>query len=688
MMQWAYFKYFLAFLFGTLILIPGELSAQIDNSEDWIESILANADEDQELDLNTVLEQINYFQEKPFDLNKANREDFASLFFLTDLEVEAIIEHREKYGDFINVLELQSIEKLSIEKIRMLSDLCEVRNEEQTRIDQGLLRDQKHELYLKWRRVLEAQKGYSDESSSPYLGDPNKLYMRYKYTAGKKVQVGFTAEKDAGEEFFTGSNKQGFDYYSGHVVLRNPISRVNQVILGDYSISLGQGLVAAMGFGTGKSTQIMRVKNRTKALRPYTSVSEFNFMRGGALDIRITENLSFIAFGSSQKRDANFFLDTINNNVLRLYTSVPVDGFHRNENEIRKEKQLGFTDSGASIRYTQGRLKLNANFLYSIFGSEFNTSPQLYQLFTVLQRDYVNGSVDYSYIWRNFNVFGEVARDKEGDIAFLNGLILGLDKNLEVAIVYRNISQSYQSIYANSFTESSRASNETGIYASALLRINKNFELQGYADFFKHPWLKFRIDSPSLGREYYLKFLYHKKRKSDFYVQYFFEQKEQNLSNEGSKTTPVVPTSRHRLRFHNSYKFTPSFEVRNRVEFSYFSKDENISNGFMLYQDIIYKPKNIPLSATMRYAIFDTDDYDSRIYAYENDLLYEFSIPAYANRGFRTYLNLRYRVNRNLTAEARISRTYLNDRNTIGSANEEINGNKRTDVKAQLRFKF
>ncbi len=108
----------------------------------------------------------------------------------------------------------------------------------------------------------------------------------------------------------------------------------------------------------------------------------------------------------------------------------------------------------------------------------------------------------------------------------------------------------------------------------------------------------------------------------------------------------------------------------------------------MIYQDIIYKPKNIPFSATMRYALFDTDDYDSRIYAFENDLLYEFSIPAFSNRGFRTYANLRYRVNRYLTAEFRVSKTYFNNRETVGSGLQEIDGNQRTDVKAQLRFKF
>lgn len=662
--------------------------AQSLEAEEWVESILANQDEDSELDLNTILEQINAYLDRPFNLNTISRAELAALFFLSDLEISAILNHRKNHGDFLDILELQSVEGLPLDKVRLLADLSAVRTIGNTAVDQGILRDQKHELYLKWRRVLEMQRGYDPEVSSPYLGDPNKLYVRYKYTAGKKIQLGLTAEKDAGEEFFKGSNKNGFDYYSGHLAFNEPASFINNIILGDYSISLGQGLIAAMGFGTGKSTQVMRVKNRTKPLRPYTSVNEFNFLRGGAVDLRISKNLDFLAFGSHQSRDANFFLDTINNSIFTLYTSIPSDGFHRNENEIRKENQLGFTDAGSSIRFHKDQLRVNANAMYSTFGSGFDTDPQLYQLFSVLQQTYINGSLDYSYIWKNFNLFGEAASDKEGDMAVLNGLILGLDKSLEVAVVYRNITRDYQSIYSNTFTESSSAQNEEGIYISALLRLNKALQLQGYADYFRHPWLRFRIDSPSKGREYYLKFLYHKKRKSDFYIQYFFEQKEQNLSDESFKTTRVVPTVRHRLRFHNSYKFNASVEIRNRVEFSYFNKESQNSRGFMIYQDLIFKPKNLPLSATMRYAIFDTDDYDSRIYAYENDLLYEFSIPAFANRGFRTYANLRYRVNRWLTAEFRVSRTYLNDQNTIGSALELIDGNQRTDVKAQLRFKF
>ena len=108
----------------------------------------------------------------------------------------------------------------------------------------------------------------------------------------------------------------------------------------------------------------------------------------------------------------------------------------------------------------------------------------------------------------------------------------------------------------------------------------------------------------------------------------------------------------------------------------------------MFYQDVLLRPKNFPVIVTARYAIFDTDDFNSRIYAYENDLLNSFSVPAYFFRGSRVYLNLRYRGIRNLTLEARIAQTYLSNRDVFGSANDQIDGNVRTEARAQLRYNF
>ena len=123
------------------------------------------------------------------------------------------------------------------------------------------------------------------------------------------------------------------------------------------------------------------------------------------------------------------------------------------------------------------------------------------------------------------------------------------------------------------------------------------------------------------------------------------------------------------------------------MEYTLFQNINGPSKGYMLYQDVIYKPKNFPVSFTSRFALFDTDDFNSRLFSYENNILYEFGIPTYSGRGFRYYFNFRYRITPRLLAEFRWARTYRN-RGNNGSGLEEIDGNTRTDLKAQLKFSF
>ncbi|MFK7807070.1 MAG: hypothetical protein AB8F74_04635, partial [Saprospiraceae bacterium] len=63
-------------------------------------------------------------------------------------------------------------------------------------------------------------------------------------------------------------------------------------------------------------------------------------------------------------------------------------------------------------------------------------------------------------------------------------------------------------------------------------------------------------------------------------------------------------------------------------------------------------------------------------------------IPAYYNRGSRYYLNLKYRATRRMVLEFRVARTHWVDEEFFGTGLERIDGNKRTEVKAQMRYKF
>ena len=142
-------------------------------------------------------------------------------------------------------------------------------------------------------------------------------------------------------------------------------------------------------------------------------------------------------------------------------------------------------------------------------------------------------------------------------------------------------------------------------------------------------------------------------------------------------------------RFHFAYKVTKSIQIKSRIEFSnYELGNNNDERGLLIYQDINYKQLSFPISFSIRYAIFESDSYNSRIYAYENDVLYAFSIPAFSGRGSRFYIVTKYHIARGVDFWLRYSQTYYADRNSVGSGKDEINGNTKSEIKAQLRFKF
>ncbi|MCH8330009.1 MAG: helix-hairpin-helix domain-containing protein, partial [Bacteroidetes bacterium] len=112
-----------------------------------------------------------------------------------------------------------------------------------------------------------------------------------------------------------------------------------------------------------------------------------------------------------------------------------------------------------------------------------------------------------------------------------------------------------------------------------------------------------------------------------------------------------------------------------------------LSKGHLIYQDINYRSTGSSWSFSFRIGFFNTDNYDNRIYTYENDVLNAFSVPAYYNSGGRVYLVVKYRINRSIQTWIKIARTFK-ERNNIGSGNQLINGNKKTDITFQLMWKF
>jgi hypothetical protein len=128
------------------------------------------------------------------------------------------------------------------------------------------------------------------------------------------------------------------------------------------------------------------------------------------------------------------------------------------------------------------------------------------------------------------------------------------------------------------------------------------------------------------------------------YVRFQQQFKSQNGGYLDRKTNLIAPEMLSRWRFHFSIKPLPWLMIRTRNEWSMAVEKKIKSTGILSYAECIIKPPLKNYSISLRHTVFHTDGYASRIYAYERDLPSYYAVPAFYEKGSRTYLLMQYKV--------------------------------------------
>jgi len=682
-----------------------QLSAQKkDNSETTrhIEEMLEllSEDVDAEIDFGAYLELFTDLAENPINLNKVDYEGLSLLQgLLSQSQINNFLLYREKVGKLFNIYELQAVPSLDLETIRNILPFVEVRGDlDDFRVPFGkLLFGGKHSLFIRYTRILEDQKAFNPtlnadgtEKAPKFLGSPDKLFTRYRYKYGNKISYGFTAEKDAGEEFFRGSQKRGFDFYSAHLYFSD-LGPIKRIVVGDYEVRMGQGLIAWTGLAFNKSIDVMGIMRQAPVLRPYTSVNEVNFMRGGGVTVDVSPKIEATVFASHKKTDVggSALVDTLTEEIIAI-SSIQQSGMHRTLNEVARKGDLKVTNAGGNIKYDSRRFSIGANVIYTKYNKELILGADPYNTFRFQGNDLLNASLDYRWLYKNFHFFGETAISHNGGIATTNGLLMSLHPTIDVSASYRNFRRNFHSVWSNPFRESS-SQNESGFFLGAVIKPVSKWRVNAYFDIYKHRWLRYQVDAPSFGMDRLIQLTYRPSRSLEMYARYKSEVKKVNKSGfDGNDFITNEHTAQ--MRFQVRYKVNKAIALKSRFQMSFFNDTpakNTMQRGYMLFQDVNFKPLSFPLSFSTRLTLFDTDNYDTRIYAFENDVLYSFSIPAYSGRGMRYYLVLRYKVIKGIDLWLRYAQTYYDDRTIISPGGDaEILGRTKSEFKAQIRFRF
>src|SRR5579863_244345 len=636
------------------------------------------------------------FVRHPLNLNSISADELMQLHLLNALQIRNFISYRKLLGSLLSVHELQAVPGWDIETIRRVIPYVRVGSDESV---YSAIRERwkggNASVLLRAGQILEKSKGFEKPSSpgaSYYEGSAQNIFIRYDYNYKQLLSFGFTGEKDAGEPFFRSAQRYGFDFYSFHFFLQRA-GIIRSLALGDFAVNMGQGLIQWQSFSTTKSSQAMAIKREAECIRPYHAAGEYNFHRGAAVSLQKGQWQTKI-FIASQRISTHLVPDTAGKDDL--FTSFQQSGYHRTPAEIKDRNNNRQVSAGISIRYSGDPVSISFNCVHFQFSRPFQKKDEPYNLYSLKGARLTDYSIDYSYTFRNMHLFGEWALDQWRHTAFVQGALISLGDHISMSFLYRNISVAYQSLYSDAFTENSTPNNEKGFYSGISIQPASGLHLEIFYDIYMFPWLKYQVDAPSSGRDLFFQAAYQPNKSWSLNVLYKNEIKSGNSTVLNSATHGLESPVKQRWRIATDYNFSRTWSFDSRMEFLWIRLNGlPTRRGYLGITGLGYRKSGF--SAGMAVAFFETDDYDTRIYAYEPDLLYHFSLPSFYGRGIHYYINIHKDLSRLLGTGRRRFRisgwlkwghTFYPGSTSIGTGLDQIPGNRKSDIKAEVLIQW
>ncbi len=683
-------KFLIIILIFELLLVL-ELKAQDAGgvTEQLIADIFEQyaAENDEAIDYETFYDDMMALSLNPVQINTALREDFERILFLSDTQIENLLFYLYRYGPMQTIYELQLVDGLDMTDIRHMLPFVVLGSTEKVPEQiywNEVFRYGRSELLARLDLTLEKRKGFipveTEESSgetvfkAPYVGSQLYNSLRYRFNFRNRVQFGFTSEKDAGEQFI----RKGYDFLSAYAQI-DKIGKIHRAVFGDFRANFGMGLVLHPDFNVGKSSYVTNVTPRNSGLKKYSSTDEYNFFRGAGVTLRF-RNTDITAFYSNKKIDG----DTIG----EVFSSINKTGYHRTESEILKRKTVNQQVAGFNTTVNFNRFQLSFNAVHTALDVELQPKKSVYNYYYFSGKQQTVAGLNYRFKLQNFNFFGETAASDKLAVATINGVTVQPVSTVSLIVLYRYFSPEYDTFFANTFSESTRINNENGFYLGAEVSPFRKWKIAAYADSYKFAWPKFTASSPSNGMDYLLQADYAPQHRLNMYWRLRYEEKMTNFT-VNSVLPQLKEFRKASLRYQLVYTFG-NFSTKNLFEINYTHTAMQAPEfGATALQDVSYTFSRVPLKIDFRYQFFDAKNYDNRFYLYEKDVLYAFSIPMFCGIGTRYYLNVRYDINQKLSVWFKVAQTkYADGRESVGSGNDLIMGNKKTDFRMLMRWEF
>lgn len=658
----------------------------------WLEENDVEAVQDE------LFETLDQLLEHPINLNDTLSDRLSLLPFVHDYQWEMVRYYIRQNGPLYSKYELCVLNNWDSTTLLLAFPFLTTSIVEDNRWPQWkeIVHHGNNHLMTGWRR------GVPGTNDSSFLGSSDRLYFKYYFRYHDKLDIMISGDKDPGEEFFRGSNRQGFDFYGFHILL-NDLGPIKRAIIGRYNLQFGQGLTLWSGFKPwiSESSEYWR---SNQGITKSSAFCEYGSFRGLATTIQLNTTLDITSFFSYNSLDASIknSIDEYGDSYSFAQT-IYETGYHRTTNEITKENQLFETVFGGQLHWKKAGFSSAFTAYGSLYDKPINPTNYTYNQNYFRGKENFVAGLDASYRYRNSLFFGELSASRitPSDytalpIAGLVGMEYNIDTRNHFGITYRNYSPTYQNLHSGAMGVNSRPQDESGLSFNFHTIQNNGWNIAFFANLYQFNTIKYQTYSPSGGMEGRIKIAkeYKKLKLSGYYR---FRWGEKNLSRTAVDT--LIPnysfdphlyttenTKLHKAQFTLNYLPSESWSISTFIIGSLYNCDyHEPQTGWIWAQDVSYTiPTKSKLTLSERTILFNVDGYDSRIYSQERNLAYEYYSPMLFGKGIRGYFLLRWDPNEKFGIATKISTTW---KKTIATSEEKPN-NLQTEIKIQLWLRW
>ena len=609
------------------VLIAAETAVR-GSVEDVIEDIYRQLLEVGEVDYEELQEELMEFVVEPIDLNNTSESDLLRLRFLTPQQVDAILLYAYKHP-FETLDELDLLPELQPYEVRNLKAFVTVKSKESDNrmYLQEVFHNAKHELIAR----------VDVRNIERFENDPVYGQFKYKFNYQNRVQFGAGVSRNAGAPAKDMS-------YGAYIQLNDLAPHLHTIVAGNYQAFFGQGMVLNSGFHMGKSSYVLTAGNAPEGLKKYSSAS-----RAALHGVGTT-----LEFGD----------------ITRLKTEISVlYGMTRSNDSAWKHTV------GANLTFKHRRLKFGLTAVENVYSD----SLQYYFEHAAYNQNYFRGdrqavlgmNFRYNHGW--FDLFGEVAaaQNQKWGVGTEVGCRFLPVSDVGLVVLYRYYSPTFDNTLGYGFSETSRINDEHGVYLGAEIKRLKDWRFEVYGDVFRFSAQKYGIKyAPSWG--------YDVMAQADWVPKHDWSMSWRLRARE--KGRKGLYSFRYQFNWQSGgWKLRTEANANLKNDTTH-----TLTYGISAHQDIQYAFAKIPIVLQLRLQGFDVRNWDNRIYTYENDVLYAFSIPATYGTGGRFYLNFRWRILPQLALYLRISETIY----AKSWASQRDISQYRTDIHLLIRATF